>query len=106
MKIEYEVLTDIYNEDGKCIKKDLSYLKVFETDDVEVENFIDAKGKVIEKYTGVVYKDKYYKINRPYKEMREAFKPIVVAGLLAKSSSYEKTNQKPIKVVKRSTKVK
>lgn len=89
-KKELEVMTDIYNEAGKCLKKDILYLKVFETDEIELENFIDGKGKVIVKYSGVVYRDKYYKVNIPYKDMLQYVQPLVIKGLMDKSTYHEK----------------
>lgn len=84
-------MTDIYGIDGvKCIKKDVIYNKLFELNDVEIESFIDNKGKVISKYCGVIYKDKYYKVNKSYKEMSELFKPLVIKGLFDKSNYNEK----------------
>lgn len=89
---EFEILTDIFAPDGlKCIKKDVMYFKVFETNEMELESFIDAKGKVISKYCGVIYRDKYYKVNTPYAELRDMSKPIVVKGLLDKSTYNEKS---------------
>lgn len=97
MKKELEVITDIYNEDGKCLKKDVSYMKVFETDNIELENYLDPKGKVISKYSGVIYGDKYYKINIPYNEMKTMFTPLVVTGLYSKSTYHEKIKSKTSK---------
>lgn len=94
MKREFEVLTDVYNEQGKCIKKDILYLKVFETDDIQLEHFIDSKGKVVLKYSGVLYRDKYYKVNIPYKTMKEYTSPLVIKGLIYKSKIYEKLENK------------
>jgi hypothetical protein len=98
MKVEFEVYTDVYAPDGvKCIKKDVSYKKIFETDEIELENFIDNKGKVISKYTGVIYRDKYYKVNTPYDIMKQYTTPLIIKGLFAKSSYHEKDNNKIIK---------
>lgn len=94
MKKEFQILTDIYNEAGKCIKKDVTYNKLFETDEIGLENYIDSKGKVIVEYSGVIYRDKYYKVNIPYEQMKEYVSPLVVKGLIAKSTYNEKTKPK------------
>lgn len=93
MEKEFEVITDIYNDQGRCVKKDVSYFKIFETADMEVESYIDSKGKVINKYCGVAYRDKYYKINIPYNDMKKLFEPLVITGLYSKSTYHEKANK-------------
>ncbi len=98
MKKEFQVLTDIYSETGKCIKKDVTYLKIFETDNIELENFIDNKGKVISKYSDVAYQDKHYKINIPYSEMKQYVTPLVIKGLMDKSTYNEKAKTKITKI--------
>lgn len=97
MKREFEVLTDIYNEAGKCLKKDVTYFKLFETDEIELENYIDAKGKVVNKYSGVLYRDKYYKVNIPYSEMKVYVSPLIIKGLMDKSTYNEKIKSKVTK---------
>ena len=100
--IELEILTDVYSPDGvKCIKKDVIYKKVFETNDIESEQYIDDKGKIIGKYTGVIYRDKYYKVNVPYETMKQYNQPLVIKGLFAKSSYHEKINTKNKKPIRR-----
>ena len=93
MKKEFEIITDIYNDAGKCLKKDISYCKVFETDDMELEQYIDAKGKVISKYSGIIYRDKYYKINVPYTSMKEYLSPLIIKGFIDKMNKSNEKNK-------------
>lgn len=98
MNREYQVITDIYNEQGKIVKKNILYNKVFETNEMHVESYIEKNGKVISKYTGVIYDDKYYKINKPFEEVSKEVRPIVIEGFKSKQGVEIKKRNKPTKI--------
>lgn len=89
MRMELEVIADILQKSKKTTKE-LIYKKEFELDSIFLEQYIDNKGKIINKYCGVIDGEKYYKVNHPYNYLRAFTTPIVVKGLMSKSKSYGK----------------
>jgi len=56
--------------------------KLFVTESMQIEEHINSNGKIIHKFTTVKYDSEYYKINMPYKELRDKyFTPIALKGL-------------------------
>jgi len=56
--------------------------KLFVVESMQIEEHIDSRGTTIKKFTTVKYDSEYYKINMPYKELRDKyFTPIVIKGL-------------------------
>lgn len=95
MKYELEIITDITNTTGprpKVIKKGDKIKRLFNLEELEVEEYIEPKtGKHIAKYSGIYCKDVYYKVNKPYKELSQLVlnRTVPVLGFLAKSNSYK-----------------
>lgn len=77
MVIELPIITDVLSPANavgkrKIIAKDKIIHKLFDINDIEIEQYINAKtGKTINKYTGIYSNEVYYKINKPYKELKE-----------------------------------
>lgn len=77
MVIELQIITDILsgpNASGgrKVIHKDKLINKLFDINEIEVEEFINPKtGKAIKKYCGIYSKEVYYKVNKPYDELKD-----------------------------------
>lgn len=56
--------------------------KLFVVESLQIEEHINSKGVLKSKYTTGKYDNEYYKINVPYKELRDQyFTPIVIRGL-------------------------
>lgn len=56
--------------------------KIFVTESMQIEEYINSNGKIIHRFTTVKYDTEYYKINMPYKELRDKyFTSIVIKGL-------------------------
>lgn len=56
--------------------------KLFIVENMQIEEHVDSRGVTIKKFTIVKYDTEYYKINMPYKELRDKyFTPIVIKGL-------------------------
>lgn len=56
--------------------------KLFVVESLQIEEHINSKGVLKSKYTTGKYDNEYYKINIPYKELRDQyFTPIVIRGL-------------------------
>jgi len=56
--------------------------KLFVTESMQIEEHINTKGVKMNKFTTCKYDGEYYKLNKPYKELRDNyFKPIVIKGL-------------------------
>ncbi len=76
MKYELEIITDIYSPPDKTgirkiLVKDHKIKKLFELNDIELEEYTDNKGKLIKKYCAICTESNYYKINKPYEELKE-----------------------------------
>ena len=86
MLIVLKILCDLYsepNEQGiaKVIKKDVEYLKQFDTTKITVEQYINPKtAKVIKKYCLVIENEKYYKANHKFEELVKLDKHVEVKG--------------------------
>lgn len=86
---------DILSQKGKPIKKDVCYKRLFELDNILIEEYISPKGTIIKKYCTIIENDKYYKANIPYDTLSAMLRPFEVKGFAAKSIRYEKANSKP-----------
>ena len=96
MKKEIEINGgDVISDKGKVIKKDLCYKRVFELDNILVEQYVSPKGVIVKKYCTIIEQDKYFKANIPYDTLSAMLKPLEIGGFAAKSIRYEKTNSKP-----------
>lgn len=77
MVIELQIITDVLGaptKEGmrKIIFKNKIINKLFDINEIEVEEFIDPKtGKAIKKYSGIYSKEIYYKVNKPYEELKD-----------------------------------
>lgn len=95
MRIELEFISDITSsKNGKTIvlSKNDKIKKVFNLDEVELEEYIDPKtGKHIAKYTTLSFKEAYYKINKPYEELKTLTlnRTMPVLGFAAKSKKWK-----------------
>lgn len=85
---------DVLSTKGKLIKKDVCYKRMFELDNILIEQYINTKGNIVKKYCTIIENDKYFKANIAYDELSALLKPLEVKGFMAKSISYEKTNSK------------
>lgn len=85
---------DVLSATNKVIKKDVCYKRMFELDNILIEQYINTKGNIVKKYCTIIENDKYYKANIAYEELSALLRPMEVKGFMAKSISYEKTNSK------------
>lgn len=85
MKMELEIISDIYNANEKLIKKDMIYKKVFDLDQVEIEQFVSSRGMVVKKYCTLTSNNKYYKVNNSYDYIKSLVTPLEVKGFAGKS---------------------
>ena len=96
MKLELEIISDIMSQEGpgkrKLLTKNDKIKRIFDLEEVELEEYVDTKtGKHIAKYS-VIYKgDLYYKINRPYEQLKSIIlnKSTPVIGFIGKSKRYK-----------------
>lgn len=86
---------DVLNTKGKVIAKDVCYKRMFELDNILIEQYLNPKGVIVKKYCTIIEQDKYFKANIPYDELSAMLRPLEVKGFAAKSISYEKANSKP-----------
>jgi len=92
---ELEIITDINNSTNnknKPLLKNAKIKKIFDLDNIELEEFVDNKsGKCIAKYSSVCQNTVWFKVNKPYKELKELMliRSIPVLGFAAKSKRYK-----------------
>lgn len=97
MVIELPVITNIVSPEDKngrrkTLIKNKIINKLFDINEIEVEEFIDGKtGKTIKKYTSIYIKDDYYKINKPYDELKDLVinKTYPIKGFMGYSLKYK-----------------
>lgn len=94
MKKEFEVISDVIGNNNKIVKADIIYKKVFELDNIEVEQFISNRGQVVKKYCTVLCENKFYKVNSPYEYVLGLLTPTTVKGFYSKSNRYEKDQKR------------
>ena len=83
---------DVVNEKGKVIIKNITYKKIFELDNILIEQYINPKGIIVKKYCTIIENDRNYKANIAYETLSTMLRPFVIQGFAAKSISYGKTN--------------
>lgn len=92
-KYELEYIADITTNSNpiKILSKNKKIKKLFDLELVEVEEYIDKKGKLINKYSSVYYNNVYYKVNKPYKELINIIqnRSIPILGFAYKSKKYK-----------------
>mgnify|MGYP001617488284 CR=1 FL=1 len=86
---------DVLSDKNKVIKKDMCYKRMFELDNILIEQYISPKGIIVKKYCTIIEQDKYFKANIPYDTLSALLRPLEIKGFAAKSISYEKVNSKP-----------
>ncbi len=91
--IELDVISNVISNTAKpkLIAKDDRIKKIFDLDNIQVEEYIDSRnGKHIKKYSTINLNDAYYKIDKPYNELKELVfnRSIPVLGLMYKSKKY------------------
>jgi len=97
MVIELQIITDVLGgptKDGlrKLIMKDKLINKLFDINEIEVEEFINPKtGKAIKKYSGIYSKEVYYKVNKPYEELKDLKinRTYPIVGFMGHSKRYK-----------------
>lgn len=79
MVYELEVISDILGMESKpgkrvLLTKNDKVKKLFNLNEIEIEEFIDPKnGKHIKKYTTIYKENICYKINKPYEELKSLY---------------------------------
>lgn len=87
MIIELEVISQLpIKERGRSIARyvpeRIFQKKLFITESMQIEEHMNAQGKLVPKFTTCKYDTEYYKINTPYKKLRDNyFTPIIIKGL-------------------------
>lgn len=97
MVIELQIVTDVLsnpdaNGDRKIIARNALINKLFDINEIEVEEFLNPRtGKPVKKYTGIYSNNLYYKVNKPYDELKQLKinKTYPVKGFMAYSKKYK-----------------
>lgn len=95
MKYELEIISDIVNTTGnkvKVVRKNANIKKIFDLELLEVEEYIEPRtGKSIKKYTSAYQNNIYYKVNKPYEEVKQLVLngTIPIIGFIGKSKRFK-----------------
>ena len=98
---ELEIISSLQSSRSKATKE-VILSKVFDLDTIELEQYIDPKrGKIIKKYSSISFNSTWYKVNKPYLELKEIVvnRSIPVLGFANKSKRFnngQKKNNKSI----------
>ena len=94
-KIELEIISDILSPEGvgkrRIITKNDKIKKLFDLESIKLEEYIEPRnGKHIKKYSTVFSDDVYFKVNKPYEELRDIIlnRSTPIIGFLSKSKLY------------------
>lgn len=98
MLYELEIITDIYGPESntgkrRILTKSDKVKKIFNLEQIEVEEYVDIKtGKHIKKYSGIYKDNVYYKVNKPYEELKSLLfnKTSPVVGFVTHSKNIKK----------------
>lgn len=96
MKYELEIISDITsNNKGKVkiLVKSARIKRLFDLDKIDISVYIDPRtGREIKKYSSVTENDIYYKVNKPYENLKSLIlnRTTPIIGLMAKSKLYRK----------------
>jgi hypothetical protein len=92
MLYELEIIVDMgkTNKKGEIIvsRKGNKVKKLFELNNVELEQYISTKtGLPVKKYSSVILNNQYFKVNKPYEELKSIMqnRSIPVIGLVGYS---------------------
>lgn len=84
MVIELTIITDISKQlpDGKykIIAKDVRITRSFYSDKVTYTQYVDTKGKVIKKYSTIIYDGEYIKVDHPLDEVKRRLGHYEITG--------------------------
>lgn len=91
---ELEVITNIISDEitERVILKNAKIKKIFNLDDVRLEQYLNkTTGKPIMKYSQVFYENNFYKVNKPYEDLKQLIfdRSIPVLGFASKSKKYK-----------------
>lgn len=97
MVIELQIISDIVGKPDikgkeKIVLKDVLINKLFDINEIQVEEFINPKnGKPVKKFTGIYSNDSYYKVNKPYEELKDLKinRTYPIKGFMGYSSKYK-----------------
>lgn len=90
MVVELQIIANVA-VNNKVVKNALIN-KLFDINEIEVEEFINPKtAKPVKKYTGIYSNNVYYKVNKPYEELKslKINKTYPVIGFLGHSKKYK-----------------
>ena len=97
MVVEFTVVTDITKtlSNGKMITivKDAKILRSFNSEGVLYQDFINSKGKVVKKYTTIIYGNEYLKVDHSIEEVKRKLGHYEIAGYAGKASYAKKSNK-------------
>lgn len=90
---ELEIIIDITTggPKPKVLVKNDRIKKIFDLDNIELEEYVDRLGKHIKKYSSVYENNIHYKVNKPYEELKKLKlnRSIAIVGLAGKSKKYK-----------------
>jgi hypothetical protein len=93
-KMELEIISNIVTDSIKpvILVKNGKIKKLFDLDEIGLEQYINPKtGKAVTKYSQVIYREAYLKINKPYEELKTIIlnRSIPILGFAYKSKRYK-----------------
>lgn len=102
MLYELEIIADVSINKGRKISiiKNNKIRKLFDLNAISVEEYLNPKtGKVVSKYSGIYDNTTYYKINKPYEDLKNLVinKSTPVLGFMSKSKTYKDGQKKDYK---------
>lgn len=86
---------DIYSQPDKSgkqklIKRNCIYLKQFETHEIKIEQYVNSKGIVSNKWSNVREGENFFRVAHSFEELEKMMSPIEFKGFKYKGNGREK----------------
>lgn len=97
MVVEFTIITDIEKQlpNGKYLTlvKNARIVRSFESDRINYLQCVDRKGRVIKKYTNIIYNGEVFKVENTLDEVKRKLGHYEIAGYAGKASYAKKSNK-------------
>lgn len=98
MLIELDIIADVYgpgSEEGqpKLIKEGIIYKRLFDTNQIKAEEYINAKGRIVKSWVNIIEGENTYRAKHKYSDIVAKLLPLQVKGFIVhgKKKSYIKS---------------
>ncbi len=100
MVVEFTIITDITKQlaNGKILTlvKNAKIVRSFESSNVNYAEYINSKGKIVKKYTTIIYNNEYLTVNHSLEEVKRRLGHYEIKGYAGKAKYAKDIKNKKI----------